>query len=118
MNNLNAVDILQVCINELNLTTKEEFNNKRKTLGIYDKIYNHEEYLNDEVEILFELDKSIDVQQNDLMWEYASEFINLSLIQDDDYNMSNQKNSIVMESNYITNISLNCEQPNIAALAA
>lgn len=53
MNNFNALDILQACINELNSTTKEEFDNKRKELGIYNKTYNREEYLNDEVEILF-----------------------------------------------------------------
>lgn len=117
MNKLNAVDILQACINELNTTTKEEFDNKRKALGIYDKMYNREEYLNDEVQILFDMDKSVDVQQNDLICEYENEFINLSLAQDDDYNMYNQSNSIVMESNYITNISLNCEQPNIALAA-
>lgn len=117
MDNLNALDVLQACINELNLTTKEEFDNKRKKLGIYNKTYNREEYLNDEVEILFELDKSIDVQQNDLILEYENE-INLLLEQDDDYNVYNQKNSIVTGSNYITSISLNCEEPNTPALAA
>ena len=77
MNKLNAVDILQACINELNTTTKKEFDNKRKALGVYDKMYNREEYLNDEVQILFDMNKSVDVQQNDLICEYENEFINL-----------------------------------------
>lgn len=118
MNNFNALDILKACINELNSTTKEEFDNKRKKLGIYDKIYNPKEYMNDEVQIVFNLDENINGLQNDLIWAYESEFTNLSLVQDDEYNICNQNSSIDMEANYITNININCEQPNIAALAA
>lgn len=115
MNNFNALDILQECINELNSTTKEEFDNKRKELGIYNKTYNPEEYINDEVEILFELDKSTGVHSSDL--EYGDEFIILSLDQDDNYNICSQNNSLVIENNYMTN-NLCCEQTNSLALAA
>lgn len=117
MNDFNALDILQACINELNSTTKEEFDNKRKELGIYNKIYNREEYINDEVEILFELDKSTGVQQNSSNFEYGDEFMILSLDQDDNYNVCSQSNSLVIENNYMTN-NLCCEQTNSFALAA
>lgn len=112
MNNFNALDILQACINELNSTTKVEFDNKRKELGIYNKTYNYEEYLNDEVEILFELDESICIQQNGLNFEYGDEFITLSLDQDDNYNLCSQNYSLVTENN------LYCEQNNSFVLAA
>lgn len=114
MNNFNALDILQVCINELNSTTKEQFDNKRKELGIYNKAYNREEYINDEVEIVFDLDDKINIQQNDFICEYESEFINSLLLQDDEYNTFNQISNIEME----TSFSINCKEHNITALAA
>lgn len=117
MNDFNALDILQACISELDSTTKEEFDNKRKELGIYNKIYNREEYLNDEVEILFELDESIGIQLSGFSLEYGDEFIDLSLEQDDNYNVYSQNSSLFIENNYMTN-NLCCEQTNSFALAA
>lgn len=45
-----------MCIDELNSTTKEEFDKKKKELGVYNKTYNDKDYISDEIEIIFELD--------------------------------------------------------------
>lgn len=118
MNNLNALDILQACIDELNLTTKDMFNDKKKMLGIYDKTYDRKEYLNHEVEILFDLDRNIDEQQNNLICEYGNEFIDLVLVQDDEYNIFTAMNNEDINNGYITkNIGSNCDQSNVALAA-
>lgn len=50
-----ALDILNRCINELKNTSEEEFFERKKALGLTDKTYNLEDYINDEVEVIIDL---------------------------------------------------------------
>lgn len=45
MSSYNTLDIIQMCIDELNSTTKEEFDKKKKELGVYNKTYNAKDYM-------------------------------------------------------------------------
>jgi hypothetical protein len=49
---MDILDVLQICIDELDSTTREEFDNKKKRLGIQDKVYNKEEYVDENMEEL------------------------------------------------------------------
>lgn len=51
-----ALDILNRCIEELNNTSDEEFLKRKKALGLTDKTYNLETYINDEVEIIMDIE--------------------------------------------------------------
>lgn len=48
------LDIIQDCIDELESTDKEGFDNKKRVLGIYRKVYDRKNYVDDCFEILFE----------------------------------------------------------------
>lgn len=47
-----VLDVLNQCIEELNNTTEEEFIEKKRTLGILDKEYDVNNYVNEDVEII------------------------------------------------------------------
>lgn len=49
---MSVLDILQKCIDELNSTTKEEFEDKKKGLGIQNKTYDKEEYVDENTEVV------------------------------------------------------------------
>ena len=49
---MNILDILQKCIDELDSTTKEEFEDKKKEMELQDKKYNKNEYTDEDVEVL------------------------------------------------------------------
>lgn len=47
-----VLDILNQCIEELKNTTEDEFIEKKRALGILDKEYNINKYVNEDVEII------------------------------------------------------------------
>ena len=49
---MDILDVLQIFIDELDSTTKEEFDSKKKHLGIQDKIYDKNEYIDVNMEVL------------------------------------------------------------------
>lgn len=115
MSSYNTLDIIQMCIDELNSTTKEEFDNKKKELGVYNKTYNAKDYISDEIEIIFELDENCVTKQNNISLIVEDEYINSLFGEYDDYNLCDKYNEIEIE---INSISINSNKSNIYALAA
>lgn len=120
MSKFNALDILQMCIDELNSTTKEQFDEKRKTLGIYNKTYNPEEYYNEEFEILFNLDEVVNMYGNNYNSVCEVEEVNLLQLeydkQDMYYNDNTANQRLFDIAIDITNI--NCKSYDTFALAS
>ena len=48
---MSVLDVLQKCIDELDSTTKEEFENKKKELDIQNKTYDKNEYIDEDMEV-------------------------------------------------------------------
>lgn len=48
---MNVLDVLQKCIDELDSTNKEEFEDKKKELEIQNKIYDKNEYVDEDMEV-------------------------------------------------------------------
>lgn len=48
---MDVLDVLQKCIDELDSTTKEEFEDKKKELEIQNKTYDKNEYIDEDIEV-------------------------------------------------------------------
>ena len=54
-----ALDILNKCIHEIQNTSEKEFIENKKKMGLIEKTYNLDKYINDDIEIIMQNDEEI-----------------------------------------------------------
>jgi len=94
MKNIDAIDVLSQCIEQISNMTDEEFNKIKKERGILDKEYNIEEYIDSDVEIILpDLDsKQIFIRKEILDYKTCVDYDAGNISMQTNYGLSDSSN--------------------------